>query len=200
MHEDRYLVRTGIATNSNRTSRELAHIQAENFTIPGKVGSYIRSVFREVVSRAPNSSGTAFEYICASVFLNQGLAPFALKARLKNVPAIEIDILFWDARISQPVVVQLTSSLRERYSLADIQAFRIKHSYPGAKVWLLCMSQEEVAHYSDYRFESLDGLLFPDSIEFESLLDALKDLPKSILGAAALENNIDRGKVIVEIS
>lgn len=200
MYEDRYLVRAGIATNSNGTSRELGLVQGENFKISGKIGSYIREVFREVVSNKPNSSGTAFEYICGSVFLNQGLAPFAIKARLKNVATIEIDALFWDSRSSQPVIVQLTSSLRERYLLADLQAFRIKHSYPGAKVWLVCMSQDEVARYSDYKFESLDGLLFPDSPEFESMFESLKSLPKSMLGAAALENNIDRGRVIVDLS
>lgn len=199
MHEDRYIIAANIAVSSNKASRELGRVQGKNFEIKGTCGSYIRDTYREVVRQVPSSSGSVFEYLCATVFHRLEMTPFAMKARLTRVPNMEIDILFWDTRTNQPIVIQLTSSLRERYSLADLQAFRLKSEYSGAKVYLLCMSQEEVAQRSDYPFESLDGLIFPDSEEFEDLIMLLNGIPKSELAVSSLETNVKSGRIIVTL-
>ena len=196
MRIDDYLVAWGVIPQGNETSKIVAQLQGELGNIPTDVGGYLRELYEEGIERRSQSSGTLFEYLIVSTFKKLGLTPFAYKAQLKPIPGIVWDIVFWNPKTSQPLVLFLTSSIRERYQLADAQAFRLKHSYPGAQMYLVSMGQKEVAVLSDKPFESLDGILFPDSKEFEQLVAKLQAIPRSQLSNDAIHGVIHNGRFI----
>jgi len=196
MKIDDYFIAWGIAKNSSKASRILAEIQGEAGGVPLDVGAHIRAVYKKAITEAANVNGQIFELLLCETLKKLGLTPFAYKANLKKVPNIEWDIVFWDAESSHPIILWLTTSVRERYQLADMQAFRLKHDFETAEVYLVSMDQSEVARFSATKFESLDGLIFPDSPEFGKLITRLGSMHRSPLSDSAISNEIERGRII----
>ena len=191
-----YLVNWGIAKNTNKATEALIKFQGERGEVAQPVGAYVRELFRRCTDDTSNSSGAIFEYLIASTLKKLGLTPFAIKCKLKGIPNIEWDICVWDQETNQPIILWLTTTLRERIHTADAQAFRLKSSYPGARLYLVSMDSLDVARRVNYPFESLDGLLYPDSKEFEDLINRLKSIPRSTLSKDHVTAQLDLGTVI----
>jgi hypothetical protein len=83
-------------------------------------------------------------------------------------------MLVWNGFDDSPWCMQLTSSLRERYKLADLQAFRVKAAYPLATICLLTMDQLETSRRKADDFEALDQLIYCGSSDFDDLIEKLR--------------------------
>lgn len=196
MKNDDYLVAWGLTKKSNKASQAIALLQGEAGSVPADVGGHIREVYENSISEVKNVNGTIFEYLLACTFKKLGLTPFAYKATLERIPHIQWDIVFWDPRSGQPIVLWLTTSVRERYMLADAQAFRLKHEFPNAKLFLVSMHQKEVAGFWGHKFESLDGVIYPDSPDFGRLVRDLESIPRSELSNSAIRGAVSAGHIV----
>ena len=196
MKNDDYLVAWGITKQSNKASQILALLQGEEGAVPANVGSHIRDIYESCVTEVKNVNGTIFEYLLVATLKKLGLTPFGYKATLEKIPSIQWDLVFWDPKTSQPIVLWLTTSVRERYMLADAQGFRLKYDFPGASIFLVSMHQKEVAGFHGHEFESLDGIIYPDSAEFSDLIDRIRKISRTELSNDAIRGSISSGRII----
>ena len=187
---DDYLIRAGLAKSRGPSTEFIARAQKGFDSITEPYGDYIQEVWNSAkrlgIASGPQS-GPLFEMLIASVFISAGFLPFYQKAELKFAGKIESDFLFWDERTESPVCIELTSTLRERYKLADLQAFKVKANYPKAKFFQLTMDYKDVSRRSPEDFESLDGLIFPGSGDIDKVLSSVATL--SLVGRAPLREN-----------
>lgn len=187
---DDYLIKAGLSKARTPSTEFLARAQKGFDSVKAPYGDYIQEIWNNAkrlgIANGPQS-GPLFEMVVASVFIGAGLVPFYQKAELKAAKKIESDFLFWDEASQSPVCLELTSTLRERYKLADLQAFKVKANFPKAKFFQLTMDYKDAARRSSDDFESLDGLIFAGSSEIEKVLDAVKQLSLGI--KAPLEEN-----------
>lgn len=183
---DDYLIKAGLAKSRSQSTEFLARSQKGFDSVQPPYGDYIRDIWN-AAKRLGIDSGPLFEMLIASVFIGANYLPFYQKAELALARKIESDFLFWDETKKAPICIELTSTLRERYKLADLQAFKVKANFPEAKFFQLTMDYKDAARRSSNDFESLDGLIFAGSEGVELLLS---EIEKATLGKAAplLEN------------
>ena len=187
---DDYLVKAGLAKARGPSTEFLARRQRSFNDVTEPYGDYIQDVWNDAkrlgIGTGPQS-GPLFEMLIGSVFIAADVAPFFRRAELANARKIECDFLFWESSSEVPICIELTSTLRERYKLADLQAFKIKANYPNGKFFQLTMDYKDASRRSNKDFESLDGLVFAGSPQFESVISAIRKLKLS--ADAPLEPN-----------
>lgn len=166
---DGYLVRYGLTKSSNESSQFLARNQDSFDDVMKPYGSYVSDLWAEA-KRLGADSGPLFEMIIGSVIFSAGVSSFYRKTALARVPELEVDFLLLSEDKESPVCIQLTSTLRERYKLADLQAFKIKHYYPGAHVALLTMDSKDVARRDPSELKSLDDLIDAGTKSLDALV------------------------------
>lgn len=176
---DDYLVTAGLAKSRSTSTEFLARSQPGFDSVRAPYGEYIQEIWNSAkrlgIASGPQS-GTLFEMLIGSVLIAAGFLPFYQKAELHRARNIESDFLFWDKETESPLCLELTSTLRERYKLADLQAFKIKASYPSAKFFQLTMDFKDAARRSTEDFDSLDGLIFPGSSEIDTVLQSVSGM------------------------
>ena len=183
---DDYLIKAGLAKSRGPSTEFLARSQRGFDAIRRPFGDYIQEVWNGA-KRLGIDSGTLFEMLIASVFIGGNFFPFYRRGELASARKIESDFLFWDETSKAPICIELTSTLRERYKLADLQAFKVKAKYPGAKFFQLTMDYKDASRRSSEDFESLDGLIFAGSSEIEQVFRVLEQA--SLGKTALLEEN-----------
>ena len=187
---DDYLIKAGLSKAHTPSTEFLARMQRDFESVQAPYGDYIQEIWNSAkrlgIASGPQS-GPLFEMLVASVFIGAGYLPFFQKAELHAAKKIESDFLFWDEINQLPVCVELTSTLRERYKLADLQAFKVKANFPNAKFFQLTMDYKDASRRSQEDFESLDGLIFAGSGEIEQVLEVLGQMSPG--KTAPLEEN-----------
>lgn len=133
---------------------------------------FVEGVWAEAKERN-QATGALFELLVAACIYDSGVQIFYRHARLNGCPTVESDLLIWSAFDSSPWCIQLTSTLRERYKLADLQAFRVKSAYPKAIFALLTMDQTDTSRRTSGDFESLDELVYCGSPAFDTLIQRM---------------------------
>lgn len=165
------LVDSGLVSTANDATRTLAQILVDP-EIPDYPYSRVVSTVWEKAKVRGEASGALFELIVSACLYDAKVKVFYRHATLERCPKLESDLLVW-SQFGSPWCIQLTSTLRERYKLADLQAFRVKSSYSNAAVVLLTMDQFDTAKRSRGDFESLDELIYCGNEAFDSLVDRL---------------------------
>ena len=169
---DSYLLRYGLTKSSNDSSQFLARNQDSFDDVKPPFGRYVHGLWSEA-KRLGVDSGPLFEMIIGSVIFSAGVEAFYRKTALAKVPELELDFLLLGDDPNSPICIQLTSTLRERYKLADLQAFKIKHFYPGAYVTLLTMDSKDVARRDPAQLKSLDALIDAGSTGLDELVEVI---------------------------
>ncbi len=185
---DLYLLERGLARNSNEETMFLARNQESFANISKPASKHIESVWSEA-KRLGVSSGPLFEMIVGSVLYSLEIGPFYRRAALRFVPELDIDFILFNEDETAPICLQLTSTLRERHKLADLQAFKIKHFYPKAFFSLLTMDSIDVARKSGVKFPSLDMLVDAGSTQFDELMVRIGELGATRFANSALASS-----------
>jgi hypothetical protein len=166
-----HLVSVGLVTATSDLTRIFVGICGRP-NVPSYPYSRFMSAFWDEASTHGQTSGALFELMVASCLYDARVGTFYRHANLQGSPKVETDLLVW-TREGKPWCIQMTSTLRERYRLADLQAFRVKASYQNAAFFLLTMDQFDTAKRSKKDFESLDELVYCGSAAFDSLIAQL---------------------------
>lgn len=159
-----------VAATSELTSIFVDITRSPN--VPSYPYSRFMSAFWEEASSHGRTSGALFELMVACCLYDARVGTFYRHATLQDSPKVESDLLVW-TREGMPWCIQMTSTLRERYKLADLQAFRVKAAYHNAAFFLLTMDQFDTSKRSKKDFESLDELVYCGSAAFDSLIEKL---------------------------
>lgn len=162
----------GLTSRAKDTSNALLEILASGDYPRYPYSRFIEAVWTDAKQRK-QASGALFELLVSACLNDAGVRTFYRHGRLLGSPMVEFDLLIWSAFDSSPWCIQLTSSLRERYKLADLQAFRVKSSYPNAIVTLLTMDQEDASRRTNTDYESLDELIYCGSPVFDSFIQRM---------------------------
>lgn len=165
------LVSAGLVTVTSDLTSVFVGISGRP-NVPSYPYSRFMSAFWEEASSQGQSSGALFELMVACCLYDARVGTFYRHATLQDSPKVESDLLVW-TREGMPWCIQMTSTLRERYKLADLQAFRVKASYHNAAFFLLTMDQFDTSKRSKKDFESLDELVYCGSAAFDSLIEKL---------------------------
>lgn len=173
MHEDNYLLASGLAPISSRASQALGVVQSSFANVSAPYGEYVRETWDALAINGENS-GPAFEILVASVLHVAGIERITRNVMLANCENNLVDILISNANGDPVAALMLTSTLRERFRLADLQAFRYKSFHQGIRCFQLTMDRNEVARKQDYRFDALDELVYAGGLRFDELLETLK--------------------------
>lgn len=165
------LVSAGLVTATSDLTRTFVNITRIP-NVPSYPYSRFMSAFWEEANSQGQTSGALFELLVACCFYDARVGTFYRHATLQDSPKVESDLLVW-TREGTPWCIQMTSTLRERYKLADLQAFRVKASYHNAAFFLLTMDQFDTSKRSRKDFESLDELVYCGSAAFDFLIEKL---------------------------
>lgn len=166
-----HLVSVGLVTATSDLTRTFVDI-TRSPNVPSYPYSRFMSAFWEEASSQGQNSGALFELMVACCLYDARVGIFYRHATLQDSPKVESDLLVW-TREGMPWCIQMTSTLRERYKLADLQAFRVKAAYHNAAFFLLTMDQFDTSKRSKNDFESLDELVYCGSAAFDSLIEKL---------------------------
>lgn len=170
---DHYLIQANLARTSGEASQFLSRQQPSFDSIGEDFSKHVDSIWIEA-KRLGVDSGSLFEMLVGSIFMAADLTPFYSSAELMEASGLEMDYLIWNSACDAPVCFQLTSTLRERFKLADLQAFKVKTRYPSAEFHLLTMDSKDVARRKSTTFESLDSLIYCGDTSFDQLLKEVK--------------------------
>ncbi len=184
---DAYLIQYGLARNSTEETMFLARNQETFSSVTSPKSIHVSTVWTEA-KRLGVTSGNLFEMIVGSVLFSLGLGPFYRHVALAQVPELDIDFVIFGQDPSAPICLQLTSTLRERHKLADLQAFKVKHYYPNAYFALLTMDSKDVARKLGMEFPSLDLLVDAGSEQFDDLIALICNLEKWTFVNSALSS------------
>ncbi len=165
------LVRAGLVAVPNDVTKVLAEILLDP-EIPAYPYSRVLNFVWDRAKLRGEASGALFELMVSVCLFDAKVNVFYRHALLEGCPKIEHDLLVWTPE-GAPWCIQMTSTLRERYKLADLQAFRVKSSYPKAIVVLLTMDQADTSKRSSRDFESLDDLIFCGNESLDLLIERL---------------------------
>jgi hypothetical protein len=164
-------VDAGFVLAPNDATKALSQLLLDP-NVPDYPYSRVVSTLWEKAKQRRVASGALFELIVSACLYDAKVSTFYRHASLECCPKLESDLLVW-SQYGEPWCIQLTSTLRERYKLADLQAFRMKSSYPNAVVFLLTMDQFDTAKRARTDFESLDELIYCGNESFDLLMERL---------------------------
>ena len=168
MAADDYLLQLGLTVGLNRQTTNFAMAVPGIDVISEPYSSFVRRTWADF-KQDDLASGDVFELLVAALLYHCGTGDFYRHATLKYLHHTDFDFLLWDQNDGAPMVIQCTSTLRERFRLADLEAFRVKHFFPNAKTFLLTMDYRDTARLSNYEFDSLDGLIYAGDAALDDL-------------------------------
>jgi hypothetical protein len=174
MHKDNYLLAVGLSEASTKATRAVAEIQPNFESVTTPYGEYIRRGW-DSLCKVNENSGSAFEILVSSVLFAGGLVNISRGVTLPNCENNPVDILIKDSKEQPIAALMLTSTLRERFRLADLQSFRYKSFHSGIQCFQLTMDRNEVARKSDYKFDSLDELIYTGGLRFDAMIAAMQE-------------------------
>lgn len=195
---DHYLIQANLARTSGEASQFLSRQQPSFDSIGEEFSKHVESIWIEA-KRLSVDSGSLFEMLVGSIFIAADLTPLYSNAELKEAIGLEMDYLIWNSKSDAPVCFQLTSTLRERFRLADLQAFKVKTRYPRAEFHLLTMDAKDVARKKSTTFESLDSLIYCGDDSFDRLIRGVKErvkpslVERELLDTKGLTLHVDSG-------
>ncbi len=128
-------------------------------------------------------NGNFFEIVINSLLYREGIKPFYTQANVAFVPNVIFDVILYTDTV--PISLSIKTSLRERYKQADLEAVALKYVHRKAKCYLLSLEPNEVSSQKK-KIErgdilGLDDIIDCQSIEFDNLINTLKNTYKSRL-------------------
>ena len=170
---DDYLIQTGIAKTLNRQTKNFAVALPSLEKVFAPYSEFTRKTW-DALKQDGLDSGDVFELMIATLLYHSGISVFYRHATIKFLEHTDFDLLLWDEQNAAPVLLQCTSTLRERFRLADLESFRSKSFYPNAKTYLLTMDYRDTARLTDYKFDSLDRLIYAGDRALDELFEYLR--------------------------
>lgn len=115
--------------------RELSHL---------KSSEYINTLWQKYQTKFTEDNsvnGKIFEYILISLFINKGILPLYIQAKVAFVPNVDFDLLIYSEE--KIIALSVKTSLRERYKQADLEAIALKYVHRKAENYLITLSTKE---------------------------------------------------------
>lgn len=179
MNEDAYLQDLRIISQSTKSTLSFARLQPSLDEITLPYSDYLRSIW-SIAKDLEIARGWFFELAVASILSHSELRGYSRGVIFRGMAGTSFDLALWDVTSDSPITLQLTSTVRERYKLADLEAFKLKSKYPRSKCYLLTFDYTEAARLQSHVFESLNQVIFVGSDEFDHLVENLVDRADSI--------------------
>ncbi|MBD3842908.1 MAG: hypothetical protein IE909_13705 [Campylobacterales bacterium] len=136
-----------------------------------------------------NTNGKVFEYILASVLINENLLPFYMQAKVAFVPNVDYDILLY-CKEKGPIVLSAKTSLRERYKQADLEAVALKYVHRKAESFLVTADLNESKNIQNKVITGevigINKVVYALSEEFDDLINYLRQHQFSEAGSVEI--------------
>lgn len=173
-----------IVKNADGKALDLYDSVCPDFTVyknqlPSSVINSIWNSYQALQGRSNNLNGKVFEYILASILLNEGITPFYAQAKVTFIPNADYDLLVYSEE-KGPIVLSAKTSLRERYKQADLEAVALKYVHRKAESYLITLDQTEAINIqtkvTDGEVIGINKVVYARSQDFDDLIACLKTL------------------------
>ncbi|PIQ48449.1 MAG: hypothetical protein COW03_09985 [Cytophagales bacterium CG12_big_fil_rev_8_21_14_0_65_40_12] len=122
-------------------------------------------------------NGKIFEYILATLLINEGIYPIFLGAKVAFVPNINYDLMLYSTE-KGPICLSAKTSFRERYKQADLEAVALKFVHRRSLSFLLTLSEEDANSVNGKQkigdILGLDKAICATTPDFDDLIVRLK--------------------------
>lgn len=123
-------------------------------------------------------NGKIFEYILISLFINKGILPLYIQAKVAFVPNVDFDLLLYSKE--KPIALSVKTSLRERYKQADLEAIALKYVHRKAESYLITLNTKEAISVNEKIKNGdvigIDKVIDASSTEMDSFMETLQGL------------------------
>lgn len=176
------LLDKGIVKKSDSVALGYYDSVCPDFTVykhlrPNEFINTIWQDYLKIAHRDNNSNGKVFEYILASLLINEEILPFYMQAKVAFVPNVDYDLLLY-SKEKGPVVLSAKTSLRERYKQADLEAIALKYVHRKAESYLVTMDEPESINIQkkvkNGEVIGINKVIYALSEEFNDYIDYLK--------------------------
>jgi hypothetical protein len=122
-------------------------------------------------------NGKIFEYILATLLINEGIYPIFLGAKVAFVPNINYDLMLYSSE-KGPICLSAKTSFRERYKQADLEAVALKFVHRRSLSYLLTLSLDDAKSVNAKQkvgdILGLDKAICATTSDFDDLILTLK--------------------------
>lgn len=143
---------------------------------PSQFIDFYWAKYQEEFSSNNSVNGGVFEQLLVIALVRQGIEPVYVQAKLAFVPNVILDIVLYNRKT--PITISAKTTLRERWKQADLEAMATKYVHRNAKCYVITLSEKEVLarRKSENSYMGIDDFVLAHTVEFDNLLDELKQI------------------------
>ncbi len=143
---------------------------------PSQFIDFYWSKYQEEFPSKNSVNGKVFEHLLVIALVRQGIEPVYAQAKLAFVPNATLDIVLYNSKT--PITISAKTSLRERWKQADLEAMATKYVHRNAKCYVITLDAKGVVtrRKPENSYMGIDKFVLADTVEFDNLLDELKQI------------------------
>lgn len=176
-----YLIKTEVLSDKSKCfdvfEYLLSDINCNNFNEASELVHALWQKYATYSKQSNSLNGIVFEAILATAFLQHGISPIYVQAKVVFVPNVDFDFILYSSEHG-PISISAKTSLRERYKQADLESVSLKYVHRKAKCFLVTLHAEEASSLSkkvgNGDMLGIDEVILANSPDFDGLIQRLK--------------------------